>query len=208
MATIERDLGGLVIGPRIPLSIGRFEPTEVGISSSNYPNLAPRSASGAWSNVSTALFFASAQRPNPASAGDVSGVGYYVAWDAQANDGRGAYNLYRYFQPPGNFFSNAKALFTPGGAGGMLYAQNNRDEVVGANVINFWVQLVTVPPGLVAGPTNLPLSGSITNRPSYIQLELTAFGSEAARSFVVREDWGNTNNIKKFGRSFIWRVDL
>ena len=205
MATIERDLGGLVIGPRMPLSIGRFEPTEVGISSFNYPNLAPRSASGAWSNVSTALFFASAQRSDPVSAGDISGVGYYVAWDPQSNEGRGAYNLYRYFQPPQNFFRDATNFFV---SGGILYAQNNRDEIVGANVLNFWAQLVTVPPGLTAGPSNLPTSGSVTARPSYVQLELTSYGSEAVRSFNGVQDWGNTNNIKKFGRSFIWRVDL
>jgi hypothetical protein len=205
MATIERDLGGLIIGPKLPLHIGQFDPAIVGISASNYPNLAPSTASGAWSNVSTALFFASAQRPNPASPGDISGVGYYVAWDPQSNEGRGAYNLYRYFQPPQPFFSDAADFFS---AGGILYAQNNGDEIVGANVLNFWAQFVTVPPALTAGPTNLPTAGSVTIRPSYVQLELTSYGSEAVRSFNGRGDWGNTNNIKKFGRTFIWRVDL
>jgi type II secretory pathway pseudopilin PulG len=205
MATVERDLGGLVLGPGLPLYVGRFEPSVVGIAASNYPNLAPQSASGAWSNVSTALFFASAQRPDAASPGDISGVGYYVAWDPQSNEGRGAYNLYRYFQPPQPFFGDTTNFFKNGGT---LYRQNNRDEIVGANVINFWAQLVTIPAGLTASPINLPTSGSITARPKYIQLELTSYGSEAVRSFSTREDWGNTNNIKKFGRSFIWRVDL
>ena len=199
MATIERDLGGLIIGPKLPLYIGQFDPAIVGISATNYPNLAPQSASGTWSNVSTALFFSSAQRSDSTSQGDISGVGYYVAWDSQCNEGRGAYNLYR------NFFTDTTSFFA---SGGILYAQNNRDEIVGANVLNFWAQLVTVPPGLTAGPTNLPTAGSVTNRPSYVQLELTSYGSEAVRSFNVRGDWGNTNNIKKFGRSFIWRVDL
>ena len=205
MATIERDLGGLVIGPKLPLYVGQFDPAIVGISASNYPNLAPQSASGAWSNVSTALFFASAQRPESTSLGDISGVGYYVAWDPQSNEGKGSYNLYRYFQPPTNFFSAATNFFSGGGS---LYPPNGRDEIVGANVLNFWAQLVTVPPGLTQGPSNFPTAGSITARPSYVQLELTSYGSEAVRSFNGRGDWGNTNNIKKFGRSFIWRVDL
>lgn len=207
MATIERDLGGLVISPRIPMYIDLFKPTEVGIASDNYPNLAPQSASGAWSNRSTALFFASAQRPSAASPGDISGVGYYVAWDQKANADKGAYNLYRYFQPAPDFFQNITDFLN---GSGMLYARNNRDEIVGANVLNFWAQLVGIQgSGSQASPTNLPLSGPITTRPGYIQLELTAYSSEAVGKFTAGiPDWGNTNNIKKFGRTYIWRVGL
>ena len=205
LGTLQRDLGGVVVTNTLPIYVGVVSPTLVGISSSNLPNLAPTNASGAWSNVSTTLFFATTQAGNAAGGGDLAGVGYYVAWSPNANDGRGAWNLYRYYQRPASFLTGISNYLT---SSNRLYQANGEDEIVGANVLNFWAQLVVVPPGLVAGPSNLPTSGAITNRPHYIQMELTAYGSEAVRAFSGRADWGNTNNIKKFGRSFIWRVDL
>ena len=207
LSTLQRDLGGLVVTNTLPMYVGTAASTLVGISSSNLPNLAPSNASGAWSNVSTTLFFAtSAQSGNAGSAGDIGGVGYYVAWSPNANGGtNGAYNLYRYYQPPASFLSGISNYLA---SSTRLYQANGQDEIVGANVLNFWVQFVVVPPGLLLGPSNLPTIGAITNRPHYIQMELTAYGSEAVRGFTTRQDWGNTNNIKKFGRSFIWRIDL
>jgi type II secretory pathway pseudopilin PulG len=203
LGTLQRDLGGLVVTNTLPMYVGTISPTLVGISSSNFPNLAPTNASGAWSNVSTTLFFSTTQAG--AGDGDVAGVGYYVAWSPTANEGRGAWNLYRYYQRPASFLTGISNFLT---SSNRLYQANGEDEIVGANVLNFWAQLVVVPPGLVAGPSNLPTAGPVTNRPSYIQMELTAYGSEVVRNFGTRAEWGNTNNIKKFGRSFIWRVDL
>lgn len=205
LATLKRDLKGCVVSPNLPIYVGTADPNFVGISSSNLPNLAPTNASGTWTNVSSVLFFATTQGATAAGSGDLSGVGYYVAWSPLDNGGRGAYNLYRYYQPPPALFSNGLTNFLI--SSNRLFRANNRDEVVGANVMNFWAQLVVVPPGLLANPSNFPTSGSITSRPTYVQMELTAYGSEAVRSFT-KDDWGNTNNIKKFGRSFIWRVDL
>lgn len=205
LGTLQRDLGGLIVTNSIPMYVGIADPNLVGISAINLPNLAPTNASGAWTNVSTTLFFATTQTGTGSGPGDLSGVGYYVAWDPTANDGRGAYHLYRYYQPPASFLTGLSNYLA---SSNRLYRANNRDEIVGANVLNFWVQLVVVPPGLLAGPSNLPTVGAVTNRPGYIQMELTSYGSEAVRSFTGRGDWGNTNNIRKFGRSFIWRVDL
>jgi prepilin-type N-terminal cleavage/methylation domain-containing protein len=205
LATLKRDLKGAVISSSLPMYTGIADTSFVGISSTNFPNLAPTNASGTWSNVSSILFFATTQGANAAGTGDLSGVGYYVAWSPSDNGGRGAYNLYRYYQTPSLFFSNGLTNFLV--SSNRLYRANDRDEVVGANVINFWAQLVVVPPGILANPSNFPTSGSITSRPTYVQMELTAYGSEAVRNFT-KNDWGNTNNITKFGRSFIWRVDL
>ena len=205
LGTLQRDLGGLVVTNNLPLYVGSTDPNLVGISTSNRPNLAPTNASGVWSNVSTTLFFATTQAGSPGSPGDLAGVGYYVAWSPTANEGRGAFNLYRYIQPPAAFLGGMSNFLANSNR---LYQANDEDEIVGANVLNFWAQLVVVPPGLLTGPSNLPTAGRITTRPSYIQMELTAYGSEAVRIFGTRAEWGNTNNIKKFGRSFIWRVDL
>jgi hypothetical protein len=55
--------------------------------------------------------------------------------------------------------------------------------------------------------SSLQAGTNVNVRPKYVQLELTAYGSEQVRGFQ-KMDWFNTNNIAKFGRSFIWRVDL
>jgi type II secretory pathway pseudopilin PulG len=212
LGTLQRDLGGLVVTNTLPMYVGVVSSTLVGISSSNLPNLAPTNASGTWSNVSSVLFFATTQGANSAGPGDVSGVGYYVAWSANDNGGRGAYNLYRFYRSPGSFYSNGISNFVANS--NRLYQANNQDEVVGANILNFWAQPVSIvssPAGI--NPTNLP-NGGIVVRPQYIQMELTAYGSEQVRGFEAPTElqrkalWSNTNNIKKFGRSFIWRVDL
>jgi prepilin-type N-terminal cleavage/methylation domain-containing protein len=204
LATLERDLKSLIVTNTIPIYVGVTDTTLVGISSTNRNNLAPTNATGTWTNVSTVLFFGTTQGRDSGNSGNISGVGYYVAWSPTENGGRGAYNLYRYYQTPSNFF-NAMTNFLV--TSNRLYQTNNLDEIVGANVLNFWAQLVVVPQGILANPSNMPSSGMVTNRPSYVQMELTAYSSEAVRGFT-QADWGNTNNIRRFGRSFIWRVDL
>jgi prepilin-type N-terminal cleavage/methylation domain-containing protein len=212
LGTLQRDLGGLIVTNNLPMYLGVTDTNLVGISSSNRTKLAPTNASGTWSNVSSVLFFSTTQGGNSGGPGDLSAVGYYVAWSPNDNGGRGAYNLYRFYCSPSSFYSNGIKNFLANG--NRLYQANNEDEVVGANILNFWVQpvlIVSSPTGI--NPTNLP-NGPIVVRPQYIQLELTAYGSEQVRGFDAADElkkqalWSNTNNIKKFGRTFIWRVDL
>lgn len=259
LGTIERDLRNLWCETNVPL----YRITNAAnlnlIGPSETPEL----------GQSVALFFltrlAPNQQPNPASdRGDICGVGYYVAWDTNGNNGRGAYNLYRYLQGSSNQLvnlTNFLASPTPLAQRTGLFpatTPGRRDEVAGVHVINFRAELKSVPPRSAAvgaaipqydGPvvlnrrgiwtvpvtatgasgaiftnasgntigyalepttvnTNFPVNMAVVTGMSYIQLELTAYGIEAVRNFSRSNDWLNPSNILKFGRAYLWRVDL
>jgi len=270
LSTLQRDLRSLWSETNLPVYRLRAPPTPPYVGPSESPEY----------SQSVALFFltrlSTNQQPDPANdRGDVCGVGYYVAWDQAANNGRGAFNLYRYLQGSSRQLANLRTFLADvrplSERDGLFPATApRRDEIVGANVINFAAEFKTVPPlGSAAkatiiehgGPlilarrgiwtlpipstttlaqgvfisTNRTLTNNATNAigvslenanipatareafpnnqvvvggMSYVQMELTAYGSEAVRNFTGPNDWLNTNNIRKFGRAYLWRVDL
>ena len=266
LSTLQRDLRSLWSETNLPVYRFTSKPQIPFINPSESPEY----------SQSVALFFltrlSTNQQPDPATdRGDICGVGYYVAWD----DDTKAYNLYRYLQGSSDqrenlrtFLADARPL--PLRDGLFPATSPRRDEVVGANVINFRAEFKTVPPlGSAAGSTIIEHQGPLilarrgiwtlsvpstvsfsnaafisTNRTpqsdatnaigislenanvpanaraafptnqvvvggmSYVQLELTAYGTEAVRSFTRSNDWLNSENIRKFGRAYLWRVEL
>jgi len=256
LGTIQRDLRGLWLETNVPAY--RFTnrvPTLDYVSFPRTPELAQ----------SVSIFFLSTQATNAqpdatVNRGDLCGVGYYVAWETNAK----AYNLYRYFQPSdaqlrhlADFLNQTGPVASRTNLFRESVIPNTRDELVGANVVNFRAEFKSVPPfrsrsaavpefngplilaprglrvyatgnnqgrgnnfvvnGNTLGvllegcqidssllPTNTVLVGGL----GYVQLELTAFGNEAVRTFTRSNDWLNSANIKKYGRTFLWRVDL
>jgi hypothetical protein len=225
LAQIRRDLSCIVVNSNLPIAYNLnrlIETNRINVGSSvfqrtaaNFPSRAGPTNGVLWSNASVVLFFATAQNPSATDPGDLSGVGYYVTWDPNSNQGRGAYNLYRRFQTPRDLLAGIQVRLTNSSRGPYQINSLSDPELVGANVFNFWVQMVGItkesPPtpfDMAAEPIDITRSGTnFTTRPSYVQLELTAYGSEQVQAFS-RGDWDNTNNIRKFGRTFIWRVDL
>jgi type II secretory pathway pseudopilin PulG len=226
LAQIRRDLSCIVVNSNLPIAYNWSRLTEtnrINVGSSafqrtaaNFPPRAGPTSGTLWSNASVVLFFATAQNPSATDPGDLSGVGYYVTWDPNSNQGRGAYNLYRRFQTPQDLLAGIQVRLTNSLRGPYQINSLSDPELVGANVFNFWVQMVGIrtnvsPPNpfnMAAGPPDNTSTGTnITTRPSYVQLELTAYGSEQVQGFS-QQDWANSNNIRKFGRTFIWRVDL
>ena len=197
LSTIQRDLKGLVVNQELPVYLNSTDRNQTGwkVSTSLLPPITHSNF------ASSRLFFLSAQGAN--QPGDLCGVGYYLAW----NNTDRAYHLYRYFRPSADQFpslSSFLASTSPIIARTGLFPTNASDEIVAANVINFRAEVKTVVATGVGFATNTVL----TNRPSYVQLELTAYGSEAVRSFSTSNDWANATNLLKFGRSYMWRVDL
>ena len=266
LSTLQRDLRSLWSDTNVPVYRLIQKPSISYVGPSKDPEY----------SQSVALFFLTRnypnQQPDPGNdRGDICGVGYYVAWD----DDTKAYNLYRYLQGSSGqlaslrtFLADARAL--PQRDGLFPPTLPRRDEVVGANVINFRAEFKTVPPlGTPAGSTIIEHAGPLilarrgiwslsvpsstgfsnaafisTNRlpqanadnaigvsletaniapaaqaafptnqvvvggMSYVQLELTAYGTEAVRNFTRSNDWLDRENIRKFGRAYLWRVDL
>jgi len=213
LATIQRDLKGMVIDSNYPLKYNILDTNQVSIPAGRIMPAVSALKDRDWSDVSGVLFFASAQRTST-NRGDVYGVGYYVAWDTNANEGRGAYNLYRRIQRPNELLVGVlDRLKDP--ARGPYHTNTLADsEVVAANVLNFWAYLAavtktnTTPVDVISWVSDQIPPTNVIVRPGYVQLELTAYGNEAVRGFQSRSDWANTNNIRKFGRTYLWRVDL
>jgi hypothetical protein len=234
LSQIERDLSGAVINARTPLYINVVGATRVNIPNPFSANLPLRVGNQGvdWQSISAVLFFASAQPSQAGQVGDVAGIGYFVAWDTNSNAGNGAWNLYRRYQSPADLHSAVVARaalpnLNLNSAGPYQINSIPNPEIVAANVLNFWIAPVVFDTNVPPTPRTLPTNSSgeldfaalgtgfwITNRPAYVQLELTGYGSEQVRGFVGGTEtarkamWGNTSNITKFGRSFIWRVDL
>ena len=187
LTLIQQDFGGLLLTNNLPI----LRITNSSDLSLIGPSLTPVL------DGSVAVFFLTT-RGGPTT--DLAGVGYYVGYDTSTK----TYNLYRYFR----FGSNQLAAVTNYLAGnGILFPANTGgDELVGANVVNFRAEFKTLP--ALFGPVTSQDGPSITTRPGYVQLELTAYGSEAVRNFGSTNDWTMTNRIQQSGRTYLWRVDL
>lgn len=221
LAQVKRDLTSIVVNSNLPIAYNqsRINGTFINVANSGFQlqvaNHPPKSGPQGqdWSNASVVLFFATTGGSGSGNTGDLSGVGYYVTWDTNSNQGRGAWNLYRRYQRPVDLLAGLQARIANPTIGPYHINTLSEPELVGANVFNFWAQLVAI--NTTAGGTasnivsysSLQAGTNVTVRPKYIQLELTAYGSEQVRGFQ-RTDWINPTNIAKFGRSFIWRVDL
>lgn len=225
LSQMERDLSSMVVSSNLPIYLNINTTNRVNIPNPYRLNMPPNSGplNTDWVNVSQQLFFATADRSRTNQNGDLASVGYFVAWDTNSNGTNGAWNFYRRYQRPADLCT---ALLTrvalpnlnansPG-----PYDLNSlpTPELLAANVLNFWVQFVEITNNAPRTlPTNFSLivAGTwITNRPHYAQLELTAYSGDQVRGFAGgtvasrRQMWSDTNNIAKYGRTFIWRVDL
>jgi len=222
LTQVKRDLSSLVVNSNLPIAYNqsRINGTFINVASSGSlqlqvanhpPKTGPQGQD--WSNASVVLFFATTGGSDSGNAGDLSGVGYYVTWDTNSNQGRGAWNLYRRYQRPVDLLAGLQARIANPTIGPYHINTLSEPELVGANVFNFWAQLVAINTNAGGSASNivshssLQVGTNVTVRPKYVQLELTAYGSEQVRGFQ-KTDWFNTNNIAKFGRSFIWRVNL
>ena len=222
LAQIKRDLSCMIVNSNLPIAINqsRISGQFINVASSGFQLLLANHALKTgnpgvdWSNASSVLFFATTGGSGQGNSGDVSGVGYFVTYDTNSNQGRGAWNLYRRYQRPVDLLAGLQARIANPGVGPYHINTLSEPELIGANVFNFFAQPVNILTN--AGGTNtnmvsriqdLQNGTNLTIRPKYVQLELTAYGSEQVRGFQ-KFDWFNTNNITKFGRCFIWRVDL
>lgn len=223
LSILQSDLLGLVVNSNLPIYYNTSRlanPNNVNVANSGFQltlaNHPPKSGpiGQNWSNTSIVLFFASIQPAGSPDAGDVAGIGYFITWDATANGGQGGWNLYRRYQSPTDLRQGLQAkIITPASC---PYSVNNlaQPEIIGANCLNFYAQLVNIASGAAGLPQNMVSDAqfqtgtTITTRPRYIQLELTAYGGDQVRSFLNQADWSNTNNLRRFARSYVWRVDL
>lgn len=199
LKVIQADFSNLYVSSALP--IYRMTTTAAFATPSRTPDY----------NGSVATFFLTSASlvGQPPNAGDLCGVGYYVAWDTATR----TYNLYRYFQ---NGLNQGTAITTFVETTGSINSKTGLfpaslttpqgDELIGANVVNFRVEFKTLPTAF--GPVTSQDGPVITSSPGYVQLELTAYGAEAVRRFNNQAEWYASTNIQRFGRTYLWRINL
>lgn len=144
------------------------------------------------------LLNANAQGTN--TPGDLCAVQYYVS-----NNVQGSYRLIRRLGTSPAVLSNLVSQSAITSADSLLGASPVTEELAG-NVVYFRAELKRWVGDNLAGDDSLGNSTMWQNKPDLVQLELTAYPQQKAQAFRTVEDWQNTNNIQKFGKTYLWRV--
>jgi len=171
---------------------------------------------------SSCLFFATSVRPRVNQTADLALVGYYVAQDVFTNVNgfrTVSYNLHRYFRSSNeaatnlvNWFNSlANTNATP--SAGVLFPaiDAQRDEILARNVANF--RLLFFNPTAAVQITNginytNPSSASVNEYAgNKIQVSFDIYPEDAAQKFQTPTDWTDPGNIRKYSRSYEFRID-
>ena len=153
------------------------------------------------------------QAPKGTDPADIALVGYYIALATNTNVNgfrTTSYNLFRYYIAPSNSASGiatwlsvptatatAAALFTN-------IAANS--EILARNACNLQIKIY----GSAANASGLVFSNNGAGGPFYtgnkIGIELSFYPEDSAQK-ITNSAWMTTDNIKKFARSFEFKID-
>ena len=177
---LESDLKGMVVAPGRPVFIS--------LDANNSSQL-----------TFLTLLNANAQGTN--TPGDLCAVQYYVS-----NNVQGSYRLIRRLGTSPAVLSNLVSQSSITGADSLLGANPVTEELAG-NVVYFRAELKRwTTNGNLTGEDLLGNSTAWQSKPDLVQLELTAYPQQKAQAFKTASDWTDTNNIQKFGKTYLWRV--
>jgi len=168
---------------------------------------------------STASYFfgISSRRASGANPGDLAIVGYYIASATTTNVNgftNTTYNLYRHYVPASNAVNNLNTWFssTTKDAGDLFNPTNA--EILARNCCNLRITFYNRrdTDGKYAVTNGLNYScdsgGSATYfSGSKIQVEISVYPEDFAQR-IPYTDWGNSTNIRKFARSYDFRIDI
>jgi hypothetical protein len=161
---------------------------------------------------SSCLFFVAPQRARANQTTDLGLVGYYVARDTMTNVNGLAtesYNLHRYYKPSSQAWTNITNWFS-GKSASRLFADvsNANDDILARNVANFRILYYNDATQPITNGANYTNASSGTlYMGNKMQVSLTIYPEDAAQRFASLNDWTNTNNIRKFARSYEFRID-
>ncbi len=171
------------------------------------------------SNQPSASYFfgLSARKPSGIGSEDLGIFGYYIAAKLTTNVSgfvTTSYNLYRHYVPASNAVNNLNAWFssTTKDAGDLFNPTNA--EILARNCCNlritFYNRRDTDGKYAVTNGLNYSCdSGGVTTyfSGSKIQVEISVYPEDFAQR-IPYTDWGNSTNIRKFARSYDFRIDI
>ena len=166
---------------------------------------------------SQALFFLCQRKPPTGTTEDqLTSVGYYIAWTTNLTlNGMLTtnYHLYRYYNTntPTNlaayFSSSSPAALFPG-----VGPLGSNNEILTRNALN--LRIFFYPTNAVTNSLvyTIPESSGPIYSGNRCVFELTTYPETVANSVLqagnILNTWSNTNNIRRFGRTFEITVDL
>jgi hypothetical protein len=170
------------------------------------------------SQSSASYFFGiSSRRASGANPGDLAIVGYYIASATTTNVNgftNTTYNLYRHYVPASNAVNNLNTWFssTTKDAGDLFNPTNA--EILARNCCNLRITFYNRrdTDGKYAVTNGLNYScdsgGSATYfSGSKIQVEISVYPEDFAQK-IPYTDWEKSENIRKFARSYDFRIDI
>ena len=163
------------------------------------------------------FFGVSARRASGADSGDLAIVGYYIA-SATTTNVNGftstTYNLYRHYLPASNAVDNLNVWFSSTTKdAGDLFNPNNA-EILARNTCNLRITFYNRrdADGKYAVTNGLNYSCESGGEVTYfsgnkIQVEISVYPEDFAQR-IPYTDWEKSENIRKFARSYEFRIDM
>jgi hypothetical protein len=143
---------------------------------------------------------------------DIALVGYYIASTNQTNINgfvTSSYNLFRYYIPPSNAVAGiATWLSSSNGSTTTLFTNiPGNSEILARNACNLQLTFYSLANTITNG---LNFSNNTSSDPFYggnkTAIELSFYPEDVAQK-ITNSAWMNSTNIRKYARSFEFRID-
>ena len=167
------------------------------------------------SQSSASYFFGiSSRKASGANPGDLAIVGYYIALATTTNVNgftNTTYNLYRHYVPASNAVNNLNAWFSSTTKDATNLFNPTNPEILARNSCNLRVTFYSrLDDNAVTNGLNYSCesSGAATYfSGNKIQVEISVYPEDFAQR-IPYTDWEKSENIRKFARSYEFRVDV
>jgi Tfp pilus assembly protein PilW len=157
---------------------------------------------------SSCLFFVAPKKTSGTNSSDLALVGYFVGETNGININgfrTTSYNLYRYYVP--NPAANLASWFATPTIGNLFAGVTTNSEMLARNVANLQILFYNEGQPIVQGANYTNNTSGTTYRGNKLQIALTLYPEEIAQKFTSLQNWTNSENIKRYARSFEFRVD-
>jgi prepilin-type N-terminal cleavage/methylation domain-containing protein len=167
------------------------------------------------SQTNASYFFGiSSRKASGANPGDLAIVGYYIASATTTNVNgftNTTYNLYRHYVPASNAVNNLNAWFSSTTKDATNLFNPTNPEILARNSCNLRVTFYSrLDDNAVTNGLNYSCesSGAATYfSGNKIQVEISVYPEDFAQR-IPYTDWAKSENIRKFARSYEFRVDV
>ena len=157
---------------------------------------------------SSCLFFVAPTKTSGTVSSDLALIGYFVGQTSGTNINgflTTNYNLYRYYVPNSaaplaSWFSNATIT-------NLFNNVPANSEMLARNVANLQILFYNEGQPIVQGANYTNNTSGTTYRGNKLQIALTLYPEEIAQKFTTLQNWTNSGNIRRYARSFEFRVD-